>query len=587
MSIRLKNSRLGYLFPLIILTAFLYLTAIWTPFEFDDRERIVDNPAIRNLSNIPAFFYSRELMPFGGEIYRPLGDISFAIDYAIWGINPLGFHLTNVLIHVINSALLFLFLELTFNSPWASMAASILFAWHPVQTEAVIWIKGREDLFVTMFTLLTLIWYRLYSMRSNRAYIFISLLSFVLALLSKEMAVVIPVILLMLDMIWKEDVRIKRYLPYAAIVAAYILARYLVLEQVAQRSYWGGGPVQTIYTMSRAISYYIKLLFFPVNLSLDYLGYPVSKAISDPYVIPSILFLLLISSFGVYRLLRHRDIAGLSVLWFFVTLAPVSNIIPLKIILAERFLYLPSIGLAFIYAKMAEGSSWRRSLPLILIITSFAVLTLEREYVWSSSSRLWEDAVKKMPYNDRAHFNLGSVYMEEGRFNDAVRENNAALKLNPFDPKTYVNRGLAYAALGESEKAMSDYRRALEIEPGLPNAHHNIGNLFLQSGDSSKAAEEFQKEMRGNSNKITMYRLYASYIATGNAAFERRDFPSAVIYYEKAKITIGEQEEAYLNLALTYLKMGNRYAAVGVYEELLKVRPDLGPLVRERMESMM
>lgn len=368
MFIRLKNSRLGYLFPLIILTILLYLPAIQAPFEFDDRERIVDNPAIRSLSNIPAFFYSRELMPFGGEIYRPLSDISFAIDYAIWGINPSGFHLTNVLIHVINSIFLFLFLELTFNSPRASMVASILFALHPVQTEAVIWIKGREDLFVAMFTLLTLIWYRLYSMRSRRAYIFISLLSFALALLSKEMAVVIPVMLLMFDMIWKEDARIRRYLPYAAIVAAYILARYLVLEQVAQRSYWGGGPIQTIYTMSRAISYYIKLLFFPVNLCLDYLGYPVSKAISGPYVIPSILFLLLISSFGVYRLLRHRDITGLSVLWFFVTLAPVSNIIPLKIILAERFLYLPSIGLAFIYAKMAEGYGWRRSAPLILII---------------------------------------------------------------------------------------------------------------------------------------------------------------------------------------------------------------------------
>ncbi len=534
MFVRLKNSRLAYLLPLIVLTLLLYLTAIWAPFEFDDRERIVDNPAIRNLSNIPAFFYSRELMPFGGEIYRPLSDTSFAIEYSVWGGNPRGYHITNIFIHIINSMLLYILLQQIFRSERVSFAASLLFAWHPAVTEAVIWIKGREDLLVASFYLLTLILYHSYG-RGEGAFKFLPLISFTLALLSKEMAITIPIILLMFDIYRKESIVIRRYMPYVVITLLYLLIRYLVLGQVAQTEYWGGGILQTIYTIPRVIMYYIKLLIFPVNLCLDYLGYQVSRNFAEPYVILSLLSILLMVASGGYLLWRHH-IIGFSVIWFFVTLLPVSNIIPLKILLAERFLYLPSIGLAFIYAWVSQGISWSKCgrSAMVIVMISFASLTIQREYIWISSSRLWEDTVRKMPYNERAHLNLGSVYLEEGRFKEAISENTIVLKLNPFDPEAYVNRGLGYASMGNRDEALRDYRQALMINPRLPNAHHNIGALYLGTGEALKAVEEFEKEMQVNPNKETVHRLYGAYISAGKALRERGDISGELLYYGKA-----------------------------------------------------
>lgn len=585
MFIVLKNSRIAYLFPLIILTLLLYLTAMRAPFEFDDRERIVDNPAIRNLSNIPAFFYSRELMPFGGEIYRPLSDASFAIEYSVWGNNPRGYHTTNILIHIINSILLYILLQQTFRSEKVSFAASILFAWHPVLTEAVIWVKGREDLLVASFYLLTLLLYRSYG--RGGAFKFLPMISFSLALLSKEMAITIPIILLMFDIYERKDIVIWRYIPYVVIAILYLLARYLVLGQVAQTEYWGGGILQTLYTMSRVIMYYIKLLIFPVNLCLDYLGYKVSRNIGEPYVMLSIVSVLLMVASGAYLLWRNY-IIGFSILWFFVTLLPVSNVVPLKILLAERFLYLPSIGMAFIYASVSRSISWNRygRIAMAIVMVSFASLTIHREYAWILSSRLWEDTARKMPYNDSAHLNLGSIYLDEGRFKEAIRESSIALSLNPFDPEAYVNRGLGYASMQKRDEALRDYRQALLINPGLPNAHHNIGSLYLASAEALKAVEEFEKEMRINPNKKTVYGLYEAYILVGNEAFERKDLAYAVEVYKKALELLKEREEGYLNLALTYSKMGERDAAIRAYEELMRLRPDMAPAVREKIGAL-
>jgi Flp pilus assembly protein TadD len=576
----LKLSKNRYHILLIAFSILVYIPAIMAPFEFDDRERIVENPAIRSLSHIPSFFYSRG--PFEGEIYRPLSDSSFAVEYRIWGMNPVGYHVTNTFIHIFNTLMLFILLQQFFHSQRTSFIASLLFAWHPIHTEAVIWIKGRDDLLVTSFYLLALIWH----LRGKRIG---SLSAFILALLSKEMALTIPIVLPMIDLVKRERPTVKRYLPYAFIAVLYLLARYAILGQVAQTSYWGGGIVQTLYTMSRVTVYYIKLLLFPLNLCLDYLGYPVSKGLLDPYVIPSLIILLLLSALGLYRLFRKRDVIGFSILWFFVTLIPVSNIIPLKILLAERFLYLPSVGLAFFYARMADlvtWRDWRGSTPIILIILSFALLTLEREYIWSSSIRLWEDTVRKMPYNDRAHLNLGSVYMQEGRYPEAIRENNTVLRLNPFDPEAYGNRGLSYASIGETEKAMRDYKTAIMIDPKLPKVRHNMGSLYLQRGERDKGVEEFEREMTVNPNEQTGRSLYELYIILGNEAFEKGDFASAKSRYEKALRLIREEEEAYINLALAYYKMGNRNEAVRVLNDLLKVRPDLTTEVMKRLEGM-
>ncbi|MDO8446812.1 MAG: tetratricopeptide repeat protein [Deltaproteobacteria bacterium] len=570
---------------LIILTVFLYLPALWAPFEFDDRDRILDNPAIRNLSNIPAFFYSRELMPFGGEIYRPLSDTSFAIEYSVWGNNPRGYHLTNIFIHTINSILLYILLQQIFRSERVSFAASLLFAWHPALTEAVIWIKGREDLIVASFYLLTLLLYRSYGRIG--AFKFLPMISFTLALLSKEMAVTIPIILLMFDIYERKGIAVSRYMPYVVITFLYLLVRYLVLGQVAQTEYWGGGILQTLYTMSRVTMYYIKLLIFPVNLCLDYLGYPVSTNFAEPYVILSLSSILLMVASGGYLLWRHH-ITGFSVIGFFVMLIPVSNIIPLKILLAERFLYLPAIGLAFIYAWAFQGNSWskwRRS-AMVIVMVSFASLTIQREYIWISSSRLWEDTVRKMPYNERGHLNLGSVYLDEGRFKEAIRESTIVLKLNPFDPEAYVNRGLGYASMGKRDEALRDYRQALMINPRLSKAHHNMGNLYLNGGDLSRAIEEFEAEMRINPNKKILYRLYETYLSAGNGEFEKGDYPLAAGYYTKAVKLAKELEEGYINLSLAHFKMGDIDAAIKVYEDLLKVRPDLTLKVKEKISRL-
>lgn len=582
--------RFRYLLLLALSSLFIYLPSVWAPFEFDDRIRISENPAIRDITNIPAFFYSRDLMPLKGDIYRPVGDASFALDYMIWGGNPAGFHFTNIIIHMINSILVFLFLELLSIPSQAALISALVFSLHPVQSEAVIWIKGRDDLNAVMFSLLTLLFYRLHSTGKGKGYRLLSLVAFILALLSKEISLTIPLLLLIIDIKCNETTIRKpiKYLPYIFIALLYLPARYIILKQIAQTGYWGGGPLETFYTMSRAVMYYVKLLIFPFNLCLDYLSYPLSKHITDPYVISSILFLSVSAGFGIYRLLRYRDLIGLSVIWFIVTLIPVSNAVPLKIILAERFLYLPSIGLALIYAEVfaVARHNWKKPILIIFVIAIFGTLTIEREYIWASSTRLWEDAVKKMPANDRAHFNLAAIYSEEKRFRDAIMENNIVLKLNPLDPMAYANRGLDYASIDEPEKAMSDYRISLTINPRISTVHHNMGLLYLQKGDTSKAVEEFEKELKVNPNEKSVLKLYEANIRTGNELFEKGDFANALTYYDKAVKTIRSREEAYINLSLTYGKLDNKAAAIAVYKDLLIYRPDLTAMVKEKINRL-
>lgn len=563
-----------------IAASLVYLPVLWAPFEFDDMDRILENPAIRNISNIPAFFYLKEIMPLGGDIYRPLGDASFAVDYQIWNYNPFGYHLMNIFLHGLNAVLLFYFLKILFPAVGAAFTGALIFALHPVNTEAVIWIKGREDLLFTSFFLLALIFREVREDKGKRLYSFISAVSFALALLAKEMAVTLPLVMLVTDLLRKRSLgrgRFRQYIPYILVMIFYLLVRFFVLQQLAQRGYWGGGGLPTFYTMTRVISYYFKLLLFPVNLCVDYLGYQISNSITGSNVIPSIVLLAgnLTAAIYAYKTGRLRLFYAIS--WVFITLFPVMNIIPIKITMAERFLYLPGIGIALISACIVESGLSRRVriFGIFMIAVLFSLLTLERGYVWSSSSRLWEDAVHKMPKNTRGHFNLASVYIKEGRYDDALRENNVALSLDPADPMAYVNHGLIHALLREPEVAMKNYKRALLLNPKLPKTHHNIGMLYLKQDESIKAVEEFEQELSINPNEKTLLRYYEACIAAGNHLYERGDLLAAIEYYEKARRRISGREEAYLNLALVYRKMGRMADAVNVYEELLRERPDL------------
>lgn len=573
-----------------LLSFSVYIPALRAPFEFDDRERIVENRSIRELSNIPAFFYSRDVMPFGGEIYRPLGDVTYAVDYNIWGYEPSGFHLTNILIHASASVALYLLLKTMFNTrSSAPFWGTVLFACHPANSEAVIWVKGREDLLAALFSILALAWHRRYVGGKGGKYGILAAAAYVTALLSKESAIAAPLLIILIDFALDGHTRqnLKIYLSYLLFTLLYIAIRSIVLQQLSQQGYWGRGIIPTAYTMSRGLVYYIKLLVFPFNLCIDYLSYPISMKATDPLVMQSIATLLILLMSGIYALRVKNRLWGIGVFWFFIAILPVSNLVPIKILIAERFLYLPSISVILVILSLSAGLTEKRKAATMLGLTLlFAVLTLNRESYWLSSPKLWKDAAIKMPVNDRAYFNLASVYMEEGHFKEALLANNEATRLRPGDPQGYANSGLIYASLGDGPAAMREYDRALVIDPGIINVHNNKGLLYLKDGMPEKAVEEFKLELAVHPNERTVWNLYDASIKAGNLLFDKGDLIGAESYYKEA-ISVAEKSEAgYINLALVYKKLNRHGDAVKVYSELLKVRPDLSREVEKSIKEL-
>ena len=340
-----------------------------------------------------------------------------------------------------------------------------------------------------------------------------------------------PLVIILYDLYFtqnkdKAKIIYKRggyYLGFFLVLAFYLFVRFFVFfNPLKSLDYLGGSIYLTFLTMLKVFALYLKLLLLPINLCADYVV-KVSSSPFEPLVAGGIglLVILLIISFKLYKWERSSEL-GLSrlvsfaILYFFITLLPVSNIIPLGIMMAERLLYIPSLGfcivLAVILAKIPQlkikrvGSDptkapilmWgltplKSASILFLILLFYSITTINRNKIWANNFVLWEETVKNSPDSSRAYNNRGNAYGKKGQYDQAIKDFNRAIELKPDYVEAYINRGNAYNEEGEYEQAIKDYSKAIELEPDAADAYYNLGVAYYKKGQYERAKEDFQR----------------------------------------------------------------------------------------------
>jgi len=545
-----------------VLTLLAYSNSFSAPFQFDDFHQIVNNPYIRRLANIPMFFVDPSLGSFDVSLrgYRPLTLVSFALDYAVSDGGLWPFHLTNLLLHVINAFLVFLIVRAMPKASAgkggvnaAALPAALVFALHPIQTGAVTYISGRAALLATMFCLLAFHSFLRYRADGGRLWHVLSCVFFLSGLLSKEMAVCLPGLMLAYDFVFASGRRRwPWYVPFAAALILYLMVRRSLAGYVtAPFLPYGAGA----YLMSEAgaLLLYLRLLVLPVNQNADY-DLPATTAL-DPKVIVAALFIAAML-YLLYRLRSKDPVLAFFGLWFFIALVPESTLIPIPDIAVEYRLYLPSVGFIAAAVMFADGLFKKRetmkkvlALPLIAMLL---ILTVNRNAVWATETSLWADVVRKSPYSGRAHGNLGNAHYRAGRYSDAIREFGKATEVDPGGGLGYVmynNLGLCYYELGMYEEALTEFRRTIGINPDFVEAYCNMGAVLYDTGRFRESEDVLKKAISMNPG------FDLAHLNLGLAYRKTFRYKEALTEFETAAALSPRDFEIRYNLAIAYYDM--------------------------------
>lgn len=562
------NDRVVSCLFLIFISAMPYLNTLNGAFVYDDSEMILENPNVRGKTTLAQMFFDRRVMSFSGEIYRPLRDVSYRMDYLIGGKKPNVYHVTNILLHTITTLAAYWFLMLLFKGGSIPLLAAAIFAVHPLHTESVAWVKGRDDILFTLFYLLSFGMY-LKSRDTDgwkvRFYFFASILLFILSLFSKELAVTLPLTIALYQMIFKR-VKLHNLIPFFVISAAYIALRTYVLGQVAQQEeYWGGSFNNTMLTMTNGIVQYVRLCFLPVNQCADYL-FPISTGI-DYGVMLSLSLLSLGFAFLFFYGDRYILWGGL---FFFISLLPVINIIPIKIIIAERFLYLPLVGYCAVIASGLHKvfrTDWSVRIVGAIVVFFLVLLTIQRNHVWIDEYSLWSDTIKKSPQNSRAHYGLGSAYVSKGMMDKAFLEYKESVKLAPGYPYAFYGLGLIYDKRGMPKEAASLYKDALKNDPTHRDARYNLALLYQEQGRLDEAIVEFRELLKRRFDDFDALN------GLGLAYFQKGLFEEALMQYKKALNIDLESVAPYNNIGMVYAVRGKKTEAETWFKKALDIEP--------------
>ena len=519
-----KTTSLMKFIPIMILLLVsfaVYFNALFGDFVYDDKEQVVNNPWIRDIGNIPTIF-SRSVWSFQPGLstwnyYRPLMHIVYMLNYHVFGLKPWGFHLVNILFHCGVSALVFLIIRgfltehrVTTSSVYLSppFMAAMLFASHPIHTEAVTWVAGLPDVAFTFFYLLSFYLYILFREGAKTGYLF-SILSFSVATLFKEPALTLPIMLIAYDYQMKKFdetllVGIKRYIPYIVVSGIYLLVRYHALGSFAPlESYTDLSTYQFIINVFPLFREYLTSLLWPFNLNFWHTFHPISTLIEANgmiSIVVTVIFIFLVA-LAAYK---KKKIYFVGLLLLIIPLLPAFYIKGISgKPYAERYLYLPSVGYVLLLAILL---SWAKdklpraaksvTIVFIAIVGLYTVGTINRNKVWKDNFYFWSDTVKKSPDNAIAHNKLALAYVTQGQLDRAIAELQTILRLMPDNANAHISLGNVYVAQGQLDRGIAEFQEALRLKPNSAIAHKNLARAYASQGQLDRAIAEFQTALR-------------------------------------------------------------------------------------------
>ncbi len=532
----------------------LYSNTLKNEFVYDDVAVIVQNNLVKNIARIPTYFTKPVISTAYGfeKGYRPLVMASFNMNYALGGLNVIGYHAVNIFFHTANALLAYILIITILgitksnNKYLVALFASLLFAAHPMNTEAVNYVWQRSELMAGFFYLLAVILFLKRILLKKPGLFLLSMISFILALLSKEIAVTIPLIMIILDWYLLSDFKkekffgnIRRYHLWSlAILVIYTLFRLFnqgVVDELVSSS--KVTPYSYLLTQFSAVVKYLKLLILPCGLSVNHELLAAESFLNINVLLSlGILTAIILISVVLRKKLR---LVSLFMAWFFIILIPTSSILPLKILMNEHRVYLSGIGLFVILAISALKNVNKKrqvnilTMVFIMIITVLALTSYNRNADWKNGVTLWSDA----------------------------------LRVNPDSVVSLNNRGKSYYLLGFYDKAIDDFSRVIELKPDYALTYNNRGAAYLSKGLTDRAIADFSMSIKGNPGDI------GSYVNLAIIYQNKGMYAEALSVINKARDIDDKVPALYNVLGITYARMGKYEEAVKEFSKGLSLNP--------------
>jgi protein O-mannosyl-transferase len=514
-----RMKRLNFYIPLIfilILTALVYSRTLQNGFlTWDDDLHVTNNPDIQSLSlqNIKTIFTSYYV-----KMYHPVVTLTFAVEYHFFGLTAAVYHATNVLFHLANVVLVFFLVLLLSRRRATAVIAACLFALHPMHVESVAWITERKDVVYAFFYLSALIFYLRFIQQGNRTNYWMVSVCFILSLFSKTTAITLPLVLFLIDIYYRRKVTKQTFLEKLPLLFFSLVFGLIALRSQGDITTYVGGSslnlIDLIFLASYSLCYYIVHLFLPLSLSaLHLVPMKINGLLPAEYYL-ALIPLIILAFIGTRKGLFQREYV-FGMLFFIAGISLSLHIVPISmVIVAERFTYMPYIGLYYIIGQVFSISidrykdsilPWKKGIMAgaALLALFFGYLTYQRIAVWKSTSILFQDAAMKTNNTAEANFIHMLAFEHEGAektsmklYMEAVECFNKAVALNPQYPKLYFNRGVSEYYLHKYDDAMKDYDKAIELNSSFAPAYYNRAVIYLLWNRQQEACDDLWKAYR-------------------------------------------------------------------------------------------
>jgi tetratricopeptide (TPR) repeat protein len=557
-----KYGDLLWLSGILLLTFIVFFPSLNNALtNWDDPHYLNDNPLIRKLTaeNIKRIFTE---VFFGN--YQPLHIFSYAIEYHFYKLNPVGYHTTSVIMHLIVTALVYRFIFLLSGNSAIALISALLFGIHPLHVESVAWAAERKDLLYGMFFVGALIQYVRY-IKSDGKYrlLLFSFLLFTLSIFSKAMAASLPPVLVLIDIYFSRKITTKLVLEKIPFFALAFLFGYISAHTASATGQVSLNvfdlPERILIANFNLLAYVCKLIV-PINLSSFY-PYPArvdGHLAYYFYVAPFVVVGLLIA---IIRSMKYNKVIFFGAGFFVVTIILVLQLFPVgPTIISERYSYLSSIGFFFVVAwafdkfiKKKPAMKTMMTIALGAYSIFLSAATYARCDVWKDSITLWDNVLKQFPNVGVALNNRGNIYgKEKGDLDRAMADFNRSIEYDPTYENAYVNRGIVFCLRGNFDLAIKDFNQALLLKPDYFDARFNRGIALTQTGQVDKAIEDFTILEETNKEDERVY------MSRGRALALIKKYPEAIVDLNRAIEINPEYPEAYYNRASTLFNM-HRY----------------------------
>lgn len=573
------------LLSIVALTFVAFIPSLQNGFVWDDQAYIVDSTLITPLDW--AHFKMMWTTPFGGN-YHPLTMLSLALERAVVDTSPFLYHFNNLVLHIANSLLVFVLLRRLSGNQTAAFVAALLFGVHPLHVESVAWATERKDVLYTLFSLCSF-WYYLQFVQkgTQRKHLLLSLVLFAAACLSKGMAVVLPLLLVLTDyLLLRRPLNVGTLLEKAPYFVLALVTGIVAISAQKEagadlRAYLGqhySGLERLLFICYGFVFYWVKMLL-PIKLSLVY-SYPLPNTLTwEYYAAP--LVLLALGGLLVWQG-RRNPLVAWGLLFFVICILPVIQIMPVgNTVVAERYFYLSSVGPLFIVGLVAAAgltnTNWQRPATiglLAVMVLGFTAQTFAYNKVWKNQLTVFSHAIAQFPTSVMGLRNIGGYYFKEKDYANAIPFYQKAQQYSLVPNDLTLELGQCYYYQKDYQRAAENLTKAYEAKQ-LPELDvWMLGEAYSNLGQIDKAMQYMEKALTVRPNEAQILSFM------GLMHLRKEEYTKALPYLERAVAANPQYAEAYVNMSFAYLRLAQVDKAIAILEKAKQTTPTNGNIFK-------